>query len=236
MNKGLHDEPTQADKILSFYQQIDASFPLPAGVEIMNPYSDQVAWSCVTQFYQRFYADHKNRRIIFGINPGRFGAGVTGVPFTDPVRLANVCAIDNNFQKRPELSSLFVYEVIQAYGGVTSFYSDYFITALSPLGYIKDGRNLNYYDDKQLITLSEGFIVHSIEQQVKLVNPGSIAWCLGEGINFKLFNKLNQQYQFFSEIIPLPHPRWIMQYRRRSIDTYIQKYLEALGVGLSKVK
>jgi len=228
MNKGLHGEPTQADKILSFYQQIDASFPLPAGVEIMNPYSDPKAWGCVTQFYQRFYADHKNRKIIFGINPGRFGAGVTGVPFTDPIRLANDCAIENNFQKRPELSSLFVYEVIRAYGGVTSFYSDYFITALSPLGYMKDGRNLNYYDDKQLIALSEEFIVHSIELQVKMVNPGSIAWCLGEGTNFKLFNGLNQRYHFFSEIMPLPHPRWIMQYRRKSIDIYIQKYVEAL--------
>jgi hypothetical protein len=220
--------PTQADKILSFYQHLDASFSLGLGIEIMNPYQNADAWNCVTQFYQRFYSDYKNRRIIFGINPGRFGAGVTGVPFTDPIRLANVCAIANNFKKTPELSSVFVYEMIEAYGGATSFYNDYFITALSPLGYVRAGRNLNYYDDKQLIVDSEPFIVDSIKQQVRMLNPGPVGWCLGEGTNYKLFNKLNHRYQFFDSIVPLPHPRWIMQYRRKSINQYIQLYLDAL--------
>src|SRR5215218_4005597 len=148
MNHQPCGSPTQAEKILKFYQQMDASFPLAAGIEIMNPYTDPEAMVYVTQFYQRFYGDHQNRRIIFGINPGRFGAGVTGVPFTDPIRLANVCAIDNNFEKKAELSSLFIYEMIAGYGGPTVFFGNYFITALSPLGYIKAGRNLNYYDDK----------------------------------------------------------------------------------------
>jgi hypothetical protein len=228
MNDEHDTRHTNADKILRFYQQMDASFPLPPGIEIMNPYANPVALSYVTQFYQRFYGDHKNRRIIFGINPGRFGAGVTGVPFTDPIRLANVCAIDNNFQKRPELSSLFVYEMIEAYGGAGSFYGDYFITALSPLGYVKEGRNLNYYDDRQLIEASQQFIVVSIQQQVEMLNPGQIAWCLGEGMNYRIFNKLNEHYKFFSEIIPLPHPRWIMQYRRKSMSEYVKMYLDAL--------
>ena len=118
--------------------------------------------------------------------------------------------------------------MIEAYGGATLFYSDYFITALSPLGYVRGGRNLNYYDDKQLIADSEGFIVSSVQQQVAMMNPGQVGWCLGEGTNFKLFSKLNQRHKFFDEIIPLPHPRWIMQYRRKSINKYIQLYLNAL--------
>ena len=220
--------PTQADKILSFYRHLDASFSLDPSIEIMNPYNDAAAWSCVMQFYQRFYGDHKNRRIIFGINPGRFGAGVTGVPFTDPIRLANVCAIKNNFQKRPELSSVFIYEMIEAYGGPTLFYNDYFITALSPLGYVREGKNLNYYDDNRLIADSQQFIIDSIKQQVSMLDPGPVAWCLGEGTNFKLFRKLNDQHGFFDEIKALPHPRWVMQYRRKSVKDYIKLYLDVL--------
>ncbi|HSB94338.1 MAG TPA: uracil-DNA glycosylase family protein [Flavitalea sp.] len=228
MKEQYRGRPTQADKILHFYQHLDASFSPGAGIEIMNPYNDPAAWSCVTRFYQRFYGDHKNRKIIFGINPGRFGAGITGVPFTDPIRLANVCAIENNFQKRIELSSIFIYDMIEAYGGPGLFFNNYFITALSPLGFVRDGRNLNYYDDKALIADSEQFIINSVKQQIELLNPGPVAWCLGEGTNFTLFRKLNKRFRFFKEIRPLPHPRWIMQYRRKSVGDYIEKYLDVL--------
>ena len=49
------------------------------------------------------------RHLLLGINPGRFGGGVTGIPFTDPIRLQNVCGIENNFEKKQELSSVFIY-------------------------------------------------------------------------------------------------------------------------------
>ena len=224
------EAPTTADKILSFYSKMDASFALPPSIEIMNPYASLEAIRCVTRFYQRFYGDHQNRRIIFGINPGRFGAGITGVPFTDPIRLANVCAIENNFQKKPELSSLFVYEVINAYGGTDAFYRNFFITALSPLGYTRDGRNLNYYDDKELMKSCEPFIVNSIVEQIRILSPGPVAWCLGEGANFRYFTKLNERYEFFREIRPLPHPRWVMQYRRKELDRFIEIYCQSLQI------
>ncbi len=40
-----------------------------------------------------------HRYLILGINPGRFGGGITGIPFTDPIRLQNICGIENDFQK-----------------------------------------------------------------------------------------------------------------------------------------
>ena len=118
--------------------------------------------------------------------------------------------------------------MIEAYGGPTVFYNDYFITALSPLGYVREGKNLNYYDDNRLIADSQQFIIDSIKQQVSMLNPGPVAWCLGEGTNFKLFRKLNDRHGFFHEIKALPHPRWVMQYRRKSINDYIQLYLDVL--------
>ena len=43
--------------------------------------------------------------LILAINPGRLGAGVTNIAFTDPVHLERDCGIANDFPKREELSA-----------------------------------------------------------------------------------------------------------------------------------
>ena len=60
---------------------------------MMNPYTNGAAWEVVEKFYLKYYNDDRPRAFIFGINPGRHGAGVTGIPFTDPIRLAEKCGI-----------------------------------------------------------------------------------------------------------------------------------------------
>ena len=40
--------------------------------------------------------------------------------------------------------------------------------------------------------------------------------------------KLNEQYKFFGEIVPLPHPRFIMQYKLKQKEAYIERYLKEL--------
>lgn len=224
-------QPSQADKILAFYKELNPDFRLEKGIEIMNPFTDPRGWSYTTQFYQRFYSDNKKRKLVFGINPGRFGAGITGVPFTDPIRLANVCAIDNDFPKKAELSSIFVYDVVERYGGPQAFFGDVFITALSPLGYTLHGKNLNYYDDPQLLRDTEPFIIDCIRKQISMLHSEPVAYCLGEGTNFKIFNRLNERFRFFEQIIPLPHPRWIMQYRRKQMDEFAERYVSRLRGG-----
>ncbi len=220
---------SQAEAIFDFYKRLKPDFDLPDGISIMNPFADKVARQLADSFYNKFYADTKRRVFIFGINPGRFGGGVTGVPFTDPIRLQQKCGIENNLKKLPELSSLFVYEMIDAYGSTISFYGDFLITALSPLGFMKHGKNLNYYDDKDLLKASEPYMINCIRRQLKTIaTTQSVAFCLGEGENFKYFKKLNDSYRFFEKIIPLPHPRWIMQYRRKNVDVYAKLYVEKL--------
>src|ERR1700722_9301116 len=78
---------TNAAAILDFYKKLRPRFALPAGISIMNPYQEPATWTVVKQFYTKFYGDEAPRSYIFGINPGRHGAGVTGIPFTDPIRL-----------------------------------------------------------------------------------------------------------------------------------------------------
>lgn len=219
---------TQSDSILEFYQQLNPDFETGEGIQIMNPFQNETAWQTAQLFYKKFYNDIHPRKFIFGINPGRFGGGVTGIPFTDPIRLESDCGIGNEFRKVPELSSVFVYEVIKAYGGAQKFYHDFFITALSPLGFTKNGLNLNYYDDKQLLKDSEAFIVDCISEQQRRISTSDFCFCLGEGVNYKLFGKLNEKHQFFTEIIPLPHPRWIMQYRRKRLDEFVRLYIDRL--------
>jgi hypothetical protein len=155
-------------------------------------------------------------------------AGITGLTFTDPVALQENCGIENLFDKRSELSSRFVYEFINAFGGVASFYSKFFLSAICPLGFIKSGKNLNYYDEKPLETALKEFIVRTLNKQCNFGISRNKALCIGEGKNFKYLQKLNSETGLFDEIVPLPHPRWVMQYRYNHRQEYIMNYLEVL--------
>lgn len=221
-------------KILRFYKNISPDFPMPDGVSVMHPYGEKLVWDTVAKFYKKYYADDQKRFVLFGINPGRFGAGVTGVAFTDPIRLESHCGIPNLFDKRYELSSEFVYEVINAWGGAEDFYKHFFVSSLSPLGFVRDGKNLNYYDDKILQQAATPFILDCVLRQKKLFGSLETAFCLGEGTNYKYFCKLNKQHQLYKEIIPLPHPRWVMQYRRKRKDEFVQLYIDKLRSVLVK--
>jgi len=220
---------TQSYAILNFYKRLEPDFGLPDRIKVMNPFNDPVSWKLVTSFYDKFYKDDRQRILIFGINPGRFGGGVTGIPFTDPICLQELCGIPNDLAKKPELSAGFIYKMIEGYGGVHKFYGDFFITALSPLGFTRDDINLNYYDDKELMKNSKPFIVDCIRKQLQTLNTtNELCFCLGEGTNYKIFSKWNEEEGFFRKIIPLPHPRWIMQYRRKKVDEFVQMYVREL--------
>jgi hypothetical protein len=214
-------------QVLSYHFAIKPTVNLPDKVEWLMPYDDPETRRSMESFYHRFYDDNRSRTFILGINPGRFGAGVTGVPFTDPIRL-NQLGIDNSFQAKQELSSVFVYEMIDAYGGPEAFYSRYYITSLSPLGFIKNGKNYNYYDDPQLANAVRPFIIENIETQLKFGADRSRVFCLGQGKNFTYLSKLNDEFGWWGSVIPLPHPRWVMQYRLKRKEEFIEEYRRAL--------
>ncbi len=221
---------TFADRTLAFYHQLHIAEKLPEGVEIMNPYTRKETREACESFYRKFFNDNHPRRLILGINPGRFGAGVTGIPFTDPIRLENPCGIANPFDKKPELSSLFVYRLIENMGGPASFYRRYYIGAISPLGFVKNGKNFNYYDDKTLERALKPFIVKSLVQQVALGTSTDKCYCFGNGKNFAYLQRLNAELKLFGTIVPLPHPRWVMQYRRKQLPHFMDEISRELSV------
>ena len=110
------------------------------------------------------------------------------------------------------------------------FYKNFYFSAASPLGFTKHGKNLNYYDDKDLQESIKDFVIDCMNKQLKFGIDTDVAFCLGDGKNFKYLSKLNDEMKFFKKIIPLPHPRFIMQYKLKKKDEYIQKYLEQLGM------
>ncbi len=215
-----------SDKILDFLFSLQFPVELPAGVEVMNPFLDEETKRIVRIFYNKYYNDTNSRYCIIGINPGRFGGGVTGIPFTDPIRLEKECGIENNWQRKQELSSVYIYDMINAYGGAEAFYNQFYFTAVSPLGFTKAGKNLNYYDDKILAERIVPFAVDCFRKQIDWGLHTSVAFCLGEGANYKFLSKLNNEYKLFDKIVPLSHPRFIMQYRLKTKDDYINRYLQ----------
>jgi hypothetical protein len=109
---------TFADRIIEFNRSLEFNPELPYGISVMNPFIESPeALKISSAFYKKFYNDNKMRRLILGINPGRFGAGVTGVPFTDTKRLSDKCGLEIKGKHTHEPSSVFIYEVIDAYGG-----------------------------------------------------------------------------------------------------------------------
>jgi hypothetical protein len=203
---------------------------LPQKVNWLLPYSSPESQRVMTLFYKKYYQDLFPRTPIFGINPGRHGGGLTGIPFTDPVKLKEICNIENSFLKKTELSAKFIYQVIDQWGDPERFYRQFYISSLCPLGFVKDGVNYNYYDDKALTRAVTPFIVQNIWDQIRICKSArTIAYCLGEGKNFTFFKELNHTHGFFEQVIPLPHPRWIMQYRSKSINLFLEMYLHRLA-------
>lgn len=226
---------TFADKIIDFNRTIDFAGELPKGIGIMNPFkeNDQII-SLMSAFYRKYYNDHNKRRLILGINPGRFGAGVTGIPFTDTKRLKEACDINYIGKDTYEPSSVFVYEVIEAYGGASKFYNDFYINSICPLGFIKIGENgketnYNYYDSAELTHCMMDYMVDNIRTQISFGVDTDVCYCFGTGKNEHFLNKLNKQYGFFKQIIALEHPRYVMQYQSKNRALYVEKYLKAFN-------
>lgn len=219
---------TFANQVLNFHQSLNPNWKLPPNFDLLFPYDNEATMSAMSTYYQKFYNDEKPRTFLLGINPGRFGAGITGVPFTDPIRLQEVCGIENDFKKRQELSSVFVYEFIAALGGVEAFHSKYYITSVCPLGFTKGGNNINYYDDKSLQAAVEPHIISNLKTQIEFGCNRKTAICMGQGKNFKYFNKLNARLGLWDEVVPVPHPRWVMQYRLKRKQEFIEEYVRKL--------
>lgn len=223
-----------SDQIIRFISTLQFKRRLPQDIEVMNPYQeDAQVLQIASSFYKKFYGDNQPRKLILGINPGRLGAGATGIPFTDTKRLLQNCEIPFHGAETHEPSSVFVYRMIEAFGGPETFYKRFLISSVSPLGFVKNNNgqkiNFNYYDNKILENSVLPFVLETLKATIGFGINTEKVYCLGTGKNYKFLAGLNAKYRLFGEVIPLEHPRYIMQYRSKNMAEYVSKYLEVLN-------
>lgn len=219
-----------ADRLQRFLADFPLPAALPGGVEARSPFREPDVYELLSRFAQKYYADNQPRVAVLGINPGRLGMGRTGVAFTDPGALAEFCGIGHDLpRQRPELSTQFVYQVINELGGPAAFYQHFYLGSIYPLVLLRNGLNYNYYDSPALIKALWPDMQLSMRQQVQgLGLRTDVAVSLGRR-NGLFFQRLNDELGLFKKIIVLDHPRYLMQYRRRDLAAHVAHYVEDLG-------
>ena len=218
---------TFGSRVVEFYRQLRPPRLGGLGVDVLFPYRDPAVMQVTSAFYRKFFDDSSPRVFLIGINPGRFGAGTTGIPFTDPVSLEKQCGIPSKFPRRRELSAEFFEKLIERWGGPRAFYRSFFFSATSPVGFTKGGKNYNYYDNPKLSAAVLPFIVKTMRAQLDFGARRDVAVVLGTGKNFAFLERLNAEHRFFDKLLVVEHPRFIMQYRRPRVGDFLSKY-EAL--------
>ena len=200
----------------------------------MNPFRENgEVLSVSSKFYERFYNDPNERKLILGINPGRLGAGLTGIPFTDSKRLGDICKIKIESVRSHEPSSVFIYELIERYGGVEKFYNNFYINSVCPLGFIQKNTkgnwvNCNYYDYEELFKSMQPFILDCLKKQADFGVDTKTCFVLGKK-NARYLKLINDKEGIFDSIIAFDHPRYIEQYKSKFRDSYIEEYLRKLN-------
>lgn len=222
-----------ATQVVDFHKGLHLSKSLPKGIKTLNPFEEnEKVLATLNIFYGKFYDDNNARRIIVGINPGRLGAGVTGIPFTDTKRLSEICGIEIDSINTHEPSSVFIYDLIAKFGGPDKFYGKYYINSVCPLGFIQQNKkgnwvNCNYYDYQELFLVLEDFIISSLKKQIAFGIDTTTCYVLGKK-NAKFLSKINEEMKFFDTIVVFDHPRYIVQYKSRLKEDYLDEYLKYL--------
>jgi hypothetical protein len=126
-------------------------------------------------FDETYYHEGFPKIVLCGINPGRLGAGITGIPFVDPPTLAKRLP-DNNIKGEEENSAKFFNEIIDDHFGVDKFYKHFYVTNFSWVGFtekINDFKKINL-DYWKLPTQAKKYIEKAFKREMTLVNPTKI--------------------------------------------------------------
>lgn len=226
------------DRLLRHVMDLSlADAELPPGVGVLDPFHGPHGAEVrriVTAFHRTYFSDDRPRTLMLGINPGRLGAGSTGLSFTDTKRCESDLGIPVRGLRTHEPSSDFFYRMIRAAGGAKTFYSAVYVHAICPLGFVKrgtsgTGTNLNYYDDKALEAAVTPFVEIWLRALVSCGMRTDKVVCIGTGKNMAYLSALNERLRLFDRVVPLEHPRYVMQYKAKRIDAYIERYLVAIG-------
>lgn len=173
----------------------------------------------VKRYYEEVYSKGTNIIVLCGINPGRNGAGRTGIPFLDFKAVSQL--ISDIGKEDREQSAQFILSIINEMGK-DSFYRNVYLTNISWFGFTKDNNNLNYYDLPSPLSTT---FTNSFIEEMDIVQPKVIV-----PLSMEVERTLKQMRKSGRLRFPiaerLPHP-YYCSIGNRAI-TYKQIYVEKI--------
>jgi len=85
-----------------------------------------------------------------------------------------------------------------------------------------------YNNEKETQLTLETIITETLLKQMAFPQAKPNIICVGTGKNLKYLQAFNKKYHCFESIDVVPHPRWVMQYRRKEKEKYIGVYVDVL--------
>ncbi|MBD7909089.1 uracil-DNA glycosylase family protein [Sporosarcina gallistercoris] len=167
------------------------------GISILPGFTEQA--DLIRSYYKKFYSKTGRRIVFCGINPGQYGAGKTGVPFIDFHGISRL--MPGYDQEDKERSAQFMLSIIEEYE-FGEFQDAVYLTNLSWYGFMRDGRNLNYYILPR--TVRHHFI-DSFVEEMKIVQPSFIV-PLSEEVGRTLRQMAKDGQLEYPIAERLPHP------------------------------
>jgi hypothetical protein len=102
------------------------------------------------------------------------------------------------------------------------------MNAISPLGFVKNGVNINFYDDPALKKAIIPFALQSIAAVHAAGVRSDVCVVLGTG-SLKTFVEREIRPEVgWDHVAYLEHPRYVMQYRRKDVPVFIEKYVRTI--------
>lgn len=171
---------------------------------ILPGFTDQA--ELVRSYYKKYYSKPSQRIVFCGINPGKFGAGKTGVPFIDFYGISRLLPgisllLPAHDRQEKERSAQFMLSIIEEYG-VGEFQDAVYVTNLSWYGFLRDGRNLNYYILPRAV---RHHFIESFVEEMKIVQPSFIV-PLSEEVGRTLRQMVKDGQLDYPIAERLPHP------------------------------
>lgn len=210
------------DEKLDFYHQITTGNRrhiskelIKEGIEVLSGFIDNI--DIVRDFYKNYYMPVKHQRIVLcGINPGKFGAGKTGVPFLDFKSLSQLLSTVNSDEN--ERSAQFIWQIISKFGS-QAFFNQVYLTNISWFGFSRNGKNLNYNELSPLLQkeFTKGFADEMIIVNPRIIIPLSIE------VN-KTLRTMNLRYKLGKR---LKHPNYYKFPSR--VENGIESYMQAIS-------
>jgi hypothetical protein len=176
----------------------------------------------IFEFYRQYLKPNEPKIVLCGINPGRFGAGQTGIPFFDFNSLSKI--LPNIQRNDTEKSAQFIYPIIEHFG-VDDFFKQFYLTNISCIGFydLETNANRNYHELPLRIQL---FLFDNFSKEMNSIEP-KIIIPLSENVEKNLKIDLKHEQKITAEIgIRLSHPA--------SINPKKDKYIEVLEYYINK--